>query len=159
MSDEHGMIDSAGELDAALLRGLTQARVSRRQALKGAVAVAAGAGVASALSACGVGGTRDTGWSPGFAWKDWWAQQRKAGVLDWANWPLYIDTSHGKHPSLELFTKQTGIEVNYRPVIQDNPTFFAQISPVLQAGQINRLRPDRDHRRLGADPADRRIAG
>ncbi len=135
MSDEHGMIDSAGELDAALLRGLTQARVSRRQALKGAVAVAAGAGVASALSACGVGGTRDTGWSPGFAWKDWWAQQRKAGVLDWANWPLYIDTSHGKHPSLELFTQQTGIAVDYKPVIQDNPTFFAQISPTLQAKQ------------------------
>ena len=64
-----------------------------------------------------------------------WAQQRKAGVLDWANWPLYIDTLTRRPPSIDLFTKQTGIEVNYRAVIQDNPSFFAQISPVLAAGQ------------------------
>src|SRR5581483_7481562 len=31
--------------------------------------------------------------------------------------------------------KRTGIKVNYRAVIQDNPSFFAQISPVLAAGQ------------------------
>ena len=58
MSDEPGMIDAAGELDAALARGLTQARVSRRQVLKGAVAAAVGAGVAGALSACGISGTQ-----------------------------------------------------------------------------------------------------
>jgi spermidine/putrescine transport system substrate-binding protein len=96
---------------------------------------AAVAGLGSVLSACGIAGTRDTGAPASFDWSSWWSKQQKHGVLDWANWPLYIDTSHGRHPSLERFTKQTGIHVNYRPVIQENASFFAQISPVLQARQ------------------------
>ena len=63
------------------------------------------------------------------------AASRSTASLDWANWPLYIDTKHGSHPSIDEFTKQTGIQVNYKPVIQDNASFFAQISPVLQAKQ------------------------
>ena len=121
--------------DAAFLRGLTQSRLSRRELVRAGATAAAVAGLGSVLSACGIAGTRDTGAPAGFDWASWWAKQQKPGVLDWANWPLYIDTSHGSHPSLELFTKQTGIQVNYRPVIQDNASFFAQISPVLQAKQ------------------------
>ncbi len=64
-----------------------------------------------------------------------WQKQHQTGVLDFANWPLYIDVSHGKHPSLEQFTKETGIKVNYQEVIQDNAPFYAQIAPTLQAGQ------------------------
>ena len=122
-------------VDPAFVRGLTEARISRRQLLRGAAAGAAGAGLAAALAACGVAGTKGTGAPAEFDWRGWWVEQRKQGTLDWANWPLYIDTSHGQHPSLDLFTKQTGITVNYKAVIQDNPTFFAQISPVLQAEQ------------------------
>jgi spermidine/putrescine transport system substrate-binding protein len=122
-------------IDQALVRGLTESRFSRRSLMRGALAAGAGAGLAGALAACGVAGTRGTGAPASFDWKAWWAEQRKAGVLDWANWPLYIDTSHGEHPSIDLFTKRTGITVNYRPVIQDNASFFAQISPVLQSEQ------------------------
>jgi spermidine/putrescine transport system substrate-binding protein len=121
--------------DPAFLRGLTQSRFSRRQLVRAGAAVAAAGSVGSILSACGISGTRDTGAPAGFDWASWWAKQRKHGVLDWANWPLYIDTSHGSHPSLELFTKQTGIQVDYKPVIQDNASFFSQISPVLQEKQ------------------------
>jgi spermidine/putrescine transport system substrate-binding protein len=123
------------DLDPALLRGLTQSRLSRRDFVRAGTTAAAVAGLGSVLSACGIAGTRDTGAPASFDWSSWWSKQQKHGVLDWANWPLYIDTSHGRHPSLERFTKQTGIHVNYRPVIQENASFFAQISPVLQARQ------------------------
>ena len=126
--NEHAM---QADVDAALLRGLTQPRISRRTLLQGA----AGAGLAGLLAACGVSGTKGTGAGADVDWDAFWAKQKKQGTLDWANWPLYIDTSHGKHPSIDLFIKQTGIEVNYKPVIQDNASFFAQIRPVLQAGE------------------------
>jgi spermidine/putrescine transport system substrate-binding protein len=123
------------DVDPAFLRGITQARFSRRKLLRAAGAGAAGAGLMGFLDACGIAGTRGTG-AENVNWSVFWAQQHKAGVLDWANWPLYIDSAHGgDHPSIDLFTKRTGIKVNYRAVIQDNPSFFAQISPVLAAGQ------------------------
>jgi spermidine/putrescine transport system substrate-binding protein len=125
----------AGASDPALVRGLTQPRISRRRLLKGAALATAGLGTASVLQACGIAGTRDTGWSAGFDWNSWWRDQKRQGVLDFANWPLYIDQSHGTHPSLDKFEKATGITVNYRPVIQENASFFSQISPVLQAQQ------------------------
>ena len=122
------------DVDPAFLRGITQPRFSRRQLLRAAGAGALGAGMIGFLEACGIAGTRGTG-AENVNWSVFWAQQHKAGVLDWANWPLYIDTEHGNHPSIDLFSRQTGIQVNYKAVIQDNPAFFAQISPVLQAGQ------------------------
>jgi spermidine/putrescine transport system substrate-binding protein len=68
-----------------------------------------------------------------------WATQTKAGLLDFANWPLYMDTAKvgGKtvYPSLQEFTKQTGIKVNYKEVIQENDAFLGRINPSLKAGQ------------------------
>jgi spermidine/putrescine transport system substrate-binding protein len=119
------------DIDAAFRRGLTQARLSRRTFIEGV----AGAGLAGLLAACGVAGTKGTGAGANVDWDSFWAKQKKQGTLDWANWPLYIDTSHGAHPSIDLFTKQTGIKVSYKPVIQDNASFFAQIRPVLQSKQ------------------------
>ncbi len=125
-------------IDAALARGLTRERLSRAQFVRRAGAGAAALSLGGLLSACGVGGTKKTATqttadSVGTA--GWWAKQSKAGMLDFANWPLYIDTDHGKHPSLSQFTKKTGITVNYKEVIQDNKPFYAKISPSLQAGQ------------------------
>jgi spermidine/putrescine transport system substrate-binding protein len=119
------------DLDGALVRGLTERRVSRRQVLRGAGAGALGLGAGSILAACGVSGTKNSGTAASFDW----SKQTKQGTLDWANWPLYIDTEGGKHQSIDMFTAKTGIKVNYKPVIQDNAPFFAQISPALQAGQ------------------------
>ena len=96
--------------DPAFARGLTESRFSRRRLLRTAGAGVAGAGLIGFLEACGIAGTRGTG-AQNVNWSVFWAQQRKAGVLDWANWPLYIDSAHGgDHPSIDLFTKQTGIE-------------------------------------------------
>jgi len=118
-----------------LLRGLTEPRYSRRRFVRGAAGVLAAGSLAGALSACGIAGTRDTGWKDGFDWKAWWSEQEQQGTFDFANWPLYIDRTKDGSPTLNAFSEKYGITVNYRPVIQDNATFFAQISPVLQSGQ------------------------
>ena len=137
MADMDESLDRLAELDPALLRGLTESRMTRRQALRMGGAGVGAISVGALLSACGVSGTASkapTGASAvGSA--AWWKKQKKAGVLDFANWPLYIDASHGKHPSLEQFTKATGIKVNYFEVIQNNAPFYAQIAPTLRAGQ------------------------
>ena len=118
-----------------LLRGLTQPRYSRRRFVRGAAGLIAAGSLAGAMSACGIAGTRNTGWKDGFDWKGWWSEQEQQGTFDFANWPLYIDRTKDGSPTLNDFSAQTGITVNYRPVIQDNASFFAQISPVLQAKQ------------------------
>jgi spermidine/putrescine transport system substrate-binding protein len=101
----------------------------------GAAGLLAAGSLAGALSACGVAGTRGTGWDDGFDWKSWWKQQTRQGTFDFANWPLYIDRTKDGSPTLNDFGAKYDITVNYRPVIQDNASFFAQISPVLQAEQ------------------------
>jgi spermidine/putrescine transport system substrate-binding protein len=62
-----------------------------------------------------------------------------AGILNFANWSLYIDKvkrpDGSKYsPTLQQFTKKTGIQVNYREVIPDADWFFQQIEPRLAAG-------------------------
>ena len=122
------------QIDAPLLRGMTQRRISRRDLLKYAGAGAGAMGLSAFLAACGVSGTSDKGTKKAAAFD--WSKARKAGQLNFANWPLYIDSSEpGVHPSLEKFTKETGIEVNYRPVINENESFLATIIPSLQAGK------------------------
>lgn len=119
-------------LDPALLRGLTMPRISRRDALRGAGLL----GASAFLAACGVegSGSDDAPQASGF-----WANQTQAGQLDFANWPYYMDTGKvgGKtvHPSLQAFTKETGIKVNYKEVINENDAFLGKINPSLQAGQ------------------------
>jgi len=68
--------------------------------------------------------------------QEFWAKQTKAGVLNFANWPAYIDTDpvNGK-TTLQRFTAATGIKVNYKEVIQDNDSFLGKITPSLRAGQ------------------------
>jgi spermidine/putrescine transport system substrate-binding protein len=121
-------------IDPALLRGLTMPRISRRAALRGAGLV----GASALLAACGVQGTEDQGSQEPKA-SGFWADKTKAGVLNFANWPLYIDVAKvgGKtvHPTLQQFTKETGIKVNYKEVIQDNDSFLGKITPSLKAGQ------------------------
>jgi spermidine/putrescine transport system substrate-binding protein len=120
-----------------LLRGLTTPRLSRRRFLQVGAMSAIGVG----LSACSIPGSKGSGSNlGGQAWRDqiakFWSKQTKQGQLDFTNWPLYIDVGKGNdHPSLDLFTKQTGIKVTYREDIQDDASYYAKISPVLKSGQ------------------------
>jgi spermidine/putrescine transport system substrate-binding protein len=78
-------------------------------------------GVMSLLAACGVRGAADrpspTAASPS-------PLPEKAGVLDVANWPLYIDLEDGESATLDAFKKQTDIDVTYKEDINDNDEFF-----------------------------------
>jgi spermidine/putrescine transport system substrate-binding protein len=119
-------------LDPALLRGMTMPRISRRAALRGAGLL----GASAFLAACGVEGSGgdEKPQAAGF-----WDSQTKAGQLDFANWPLYMDQEKvgGKvvYPSLQDFTKETGIKVTYKEVINENEAFLGKITPSLKAGQ------------------------
>ena len=132
VSEDQG--PAPGALDPALARGLTEPRYTRAELLKSAGIGAGALGIGSLMAACGVSGTAGKQKS-GFDWAKWWSKQKQTGTLNFANWPLYIDVSHGQHPSLNQFTKATGIKVNYAEVIQDNAPFYAKIAPTLQAGQ------------------------
>jgi spermidine/putrescine transport system substrate-binding protein len=122
-------------IDPALWRGLTQSRTSRRSFLRAAGAGAGAVSLSSILAACGTSGVSTNSASEnGVGSATWWNQQAETKTLNYANWPYYIDTSHGKHPSIDQFTQQTGIEVNYEEPINDNTSFFTKIRPDLTAG-------------------------
>jgi spermidine/putrescine transport system substrate-binding protein len=134
--------DQGPSIDPALRRGLTQSRFSRRQMLRYAGVGAGSLGLAAFLAACGTKGALPTGGpsgqglpNAGIGTNAWWDKQTLNHKLEFANWPYYIDVQHGKHPSIDEFTKKTGIAVDYLEVIQDNNQFYARISPSLQGGQ------------------------
>jgi spermidine/putrescine transport system substrate-binding protein len=134
MTEEHRRLP----YDPALFRGMTQRRLSRRDMLR-----YAGVGASAAfLAACGVGGG-GSNTSPAASGTQLQNQLKKiygdgkpAGTLNWANWEDYIDVnSKNQSPTIEKFTKATGIKVNYKTVINDNAPFLSRILPVLQNGQ------------------------
>jgi spermidine/putrescine transport system substrate-binding protein len=110
-----------------LLRGL----VSRRTALVGM-----GLGLAGLVTAC----TSGSGKAPAAqatsspTLTDYSALEP---VLNWSNWPDYIDVDDdtGAHPTLAEFTKQTGVTVHYTEDLYDNEEFFDKIQAQLAAGQ------------------------
>jgi spermidine/putrescine transport system substrate-binding protein len=66
------------------------------------------------------------------------ASESPSAELNFANWPLYIDTDDDdptKHKTLDDFTAKYGTVVNYSEVINDNDEFFGTIQPALQGGQ------------------------
>jgi spermidine/putrescine transport system substrate-binding protein len=97
-------------------RSILNSHVSRRAVLAGAGAVA-GAG---ALASCGIGGGSDS-----------------SNAVRWGNWPLYLDVddSGKKYPTLEAFTKETGIDVKYFEDYNDNDEFFGKVQAQLKLGK------------------------
>lgn len=59
-----------------------------------------------------------------------------AGQVVFGNWPYYIDINEdtGAYPTLDQFTAETGITVDYQEAIADNSDFFGKIQPDLAAG-------------------------
>jgi spermidine/putrescine transport system substrate-binding protein len=107
--------------------------ITRRQLLRAGGRGLAGVSAASILAACASGTEKKASGGQGF-----WDRQQVAGELIFANWPFYMDKKKidgvVHHPSLDLFTKQTGIQVNYLELIQDYPSFFGKINPILASG-------------------------
>ena len=118
--------------DDPLIRGLTSRRLSRRQLLTRAGAAAGALSASSILAACG-----ETTHAAAVGSAAWWQGQRPTGALAFANWPLYIDYTNWlkDRPSLNSFSRHTGIEVTYEEVIEGNEPFFQKIAPRLKAGK------------------------
>ncbi|MGA5563069.1 ABC transporter substrate-binding protein [Streptomyces platensis] len=118
---------------AAARRSMTDGRLAmtRRSLLRASGAMAATIGGLGALSACGIppAGRTDAGRSADHSG----AEKR----ISFSNWTEYMDvTDDGKHrPTLEHFTKRTGIAVKYTEDINDNDEFFGKIQAQLAAGQ------------------------
>jgi spermidine/putrescine transport system substrate-binding protein len=97
-------------------------RLTRNELLRRGAAGGALLAFPSILAACGGG---DNGGSAGGG--------ELKDVLNFANWPYYIDVE--KPTSLQKFTQQTGIKVNYFEEINDNAEYFAKVQGPLSQGQ------------------------
>ncbi len=101
-----------------------RAQFSRRNILKGA---GIGAG-ALALAACTPGGAG----APKPA-KD---KSDTDKIVRWDNWALYLDVDDsGHYPTLEAFSKQTGIKATYTEAVDDNNTYYGKVKDQLKLGQ------------------------
>jgi spermidine/putrescine transport system substrate-binding protein len=121
---------------AALARGLTSRRMSRRNMLKlGGVSVGA-VSMSSILAACSSDSSTSGGGSGSSSSASVDFDPANAGTtLNFANWPLYIDKANRGYPSLDAFKEASGIAVTYNDEINDNASFFGELLPQLQAGQ------------------------
>ena len=109
------------------LRFLSGPPLNRRAFLQGSTL----AGFAAFLAACGTNGT---GGSPSAAASvepstaASGSPSELGGKLNFANWEGYIDVSDDNttHPTLDKFTDETGVAVNYVEAVDDNETFFTR---------------------------------
>ena len=116
--------------DPMMLELIKQARrhqMTRRAALAGAGATAA----AVALAACAPGGS-DTQLTPASDVSD------TEKTLVWHNWSLYMDEVEKNgavtYPTLEKFTAETGIAVEYKIEIEDNDSYYGKVKDQLAQG-------------------------
>jgi spermidine/putrescine transport system ATP-binding protein len=129
--DVDGLDDDRGAAPVA-----TPARVDRRRFLIGGGIVAAGAigavAISSVRSDSGGGGTGTSGTtgSAGAGLGD------GADSLEVINWTEYIDVSEdGEQGSIDRFTEETGINVNYSETWNDNnASFGTEFAAYLDAG-------------------------
>jgi spermidine/putrescine transport system substrate-binding protein len=131
MAERHTPDPMSPLMRAALLRGLT----TRRAVMTGAL----GLGATAALAACGsegTGGDNASGSATPTA-KAATDMSDTEKVVNWSNWPEYIDLSDDEksRPSIDAFTKKSGIKVNYTEDYNDNDEFYAKVRPLLDGGQ------------------------
>ncbi len=118
-------LERRSQIELSIDRLMRRDPISRRtfmgRAGKGGLAVGALFTLPGLLAACAPG--------PGGSGGD-------GSKLAWLNWPAYIDISEDEtsYPSIEAFTEQTGIEVEYDEGLLDNADFLAQYAPDLRAG-------------------------
>jgi spermidine/putrescine transport system substrate-binding protein len=101
------------------------------------IVAAVGITLALALGACSIGADPSSEASAGVSGGgEPVGGGEPAGVLNFTNWPLYIDQDDdGNSPTIQQFEEATDIDVTYSEAIQDNTSFFATIQPQLEAGQ------------------------
>ncbi|MFF4169330.1 PotD/PotF family extracellular solute-binding protein [Streptomyces sp. NPDC001744] len=119
---------------AAMRRSLTNGRgaLSRRSVLRAGGVGALTAGGLAGLSACGIPPAKREGGAT--ASTDDSAREK---TVAFSNWTEYMDVGEDEksRPTLEAFTRRTGIQVKYTEDINDNVEFFGKVKPQLAAGQ------------------------
>ena len=122
-------------IDPAFLRGLTQRRIGRRDLFRYAGVGVGALSLSSILAACNSKTSTPTASVSGTGMFD----GKPAGEFNFANWTFYMDkakdpaTGQVTHPSLDRFTAETGIKVNYREVIESPEGFYGKTAPLLAA--------------------------
>jgi len=96
-------------------------RMTRDELLRRGAAAGTLLAFPSLLAACG-GGDEDGG-------------GELLDVLNFSNWPFYMDVQGKKHPTLDQYTAETGIKVNYFEDINSNDEYFAKIQGPLAQGE------------------------
>ncbi|MEV3894309.1 ABC transporter substrate-binding protein [Streptomyces anulatus] len=119
---------------AAMRRSLTSGRgaLTRRSLLRASGIGALALGGMATLGACGIPPARRA--DAGAPSDDRSAEEKE---VTFSNWTEYMDVSEDEkgRPTLEAFTRRTGIRVKYTEDINDNVEFFGKIKPQLAAGQ------------------------
>ncbi|WP_367320527.1 spermidine/putrescine ABC transporter substrate-binding protein [Streptomyces sp. HUAS ZL42] len=119
---------------AAIRRSLRNGRaaMTRRSLLRASAGGALTLGGLGALSACGIPAAGKT--EGGTSAEDHSAKEKTVSFSNWTEY-MDVDDSGKHHPTLDAFTKRTGIKVKYTEDINDNNEFFGKIKPQLAAGQ------------------------
>ena len=115
------------------VRALVQAMGQRSYSRRSVLSTAGALGLTGLLAACGTGGS-SSGTKNAEAVKD---ISSSDPTVNWANWTLYLDYDEKKktYPTLDAFTKQSGIKVNYFEDIDGNDSYYGKVQGQLKAGQ------------------------
>jgi spermidine/putrescine transport system substrate-binding protein len=109
--------------------------MTRKQLLRRAAAGGVALSVPGLLAACGGGGGiegQQVESQPATT-----VEQVLADEITVSNWPYYIDQNDDatRFPTIEQFTEETGVKVNYLEDINSNEEFFGEIQAPLSRGQ------------------------
>jgi spermidine/putrescine transport system substrate-binding protein len=109
--------------------------ITRRQLLRRAAVGGAALTLPSLLAACGSGSGIEAQTGAGGASTE--VKQQLASTLTISNWPLYIDIDEKtkKRPTVDDFTKATGVTVKYIEDVNDNEEWFGKFQAQLSQGQ------------------------
>jgi spermidine/putrescine transport system substrate-binding protein len=108
---------------------LTRKQLLRRAAVGGTALTLPGL-----LAACGGGSGIEGAGDTGTGAAGTTVKQVLADKLVFANWPAYIDRNGKRRPTLEKFTAQTGVEVEYIQEVNDNEEWFGKYQAQLEQG-------------------------
>jgi spermidine/putrescine transport system substrate-binding protein len=115
----------------------TNQPITRDQLLRRAAVGGVTLSLPGLLAACGGGGGGIEGQQPDTDAGETTVEQVLADEITVSNWPFYIDQNDDatKFPTLEQFTEETGVKVNYLEDINSNEEFFGEIQAPLSRGQ------------------------
>jgi spermidine/putrescine transport system substrate-binding protein len=111
--------------------------LTRRELLERASLGAAALTLPAFLAACGGGGGGIEGAATTTGGATTGGPRRLASTLRISNWPLYIDIDEKtkKRPTLDAFTKKTGVKVDYIEDVNDNNEWFGKNQASLRQGK------------------------